>query len=65
MPFFTGSSDVRINNSYLSEVAGDFIINLTATAGWFQSSFESPDVNETEFSGCFTNDTWKEKGLRR
>lgn len=40
MPFFHGSSDPTITNSYLSETAGDFqvvnIVNLTTQepAGW-------------------------------
>ena len=46
MPFFTGSSDVRIDNSYLSEIAGDFIVNRQSVGSNF--SFESPDANDIE-----------------
>ena len=47
MPFFTGSSDVRVDSSYLYEIAGDYIVNITTTS-WFQFFIRKPEVDYIE-----------------
>jgi len=47
MAFFRDASDVHLDNSHLSEIAGDLIIHLT-TISRFQFFIQNPDVDDIE-----------------